>query len=107
MIAKQDPENFIVLTQLAILYFLDYKDTQTANLLRMALSIKHNHIPALFTMAELFKSTGYPEKAKALYTLILFLDARQLSVEKSLAKLNIEIEENEEAFSSFERATRL
>ena len=58
-------------------------------------------------MAELFRSTGCPEKAKAIYNQILFLDTRQLSAIKSLAKVNMEIGDNKEAFSSFERASTL
>ncbi len=61
LIVQQDPHNFAVLTQLAILSFFDYEDVKAANLLRMALSVKNNYIPALF------RSTGCPEKAKALY----------------------------------------
>ena len=48
-------------------------------------------------MAELFRSTGYPEKAKALYEKILILNSRQLGAVKCLAKVNLKIGDTKEA----------
>ena len=62
-----DPDNFIDLTQLAILYFFEYEDAIALELLRCALTINNSYLPALVTLAELTFLTGHYDAAKVFY----------------------------------------
>jgi hypothetical protein len=62
-----DPDNFIDLTQLAILYFFEYEDDLCLELLRSALVINNSYLPALVTAAELMFLTGHYSDAKFFY----------------------------------------
>ena len=62
-----DPDNFIDLTQLAILYFFEYEDDLCLEWLRSALVINNSYLPALVTAAELMFLTGHYSDAKFFY----------------------------------------
>ena len=68
---RHDPDNFIVLTQLAILRFLQYEDVTVVALLRKALAINNSYEPALHTMGELLRFSMLPETAVKFYEKVL------------------------------------
>ena len=57
-ILQFDPDNYIVMTQLAILRFLDHEDIKCMKLLIYALKINNSHLPAIINMAELLRFNG-------------------------------------------------
>ena len=103
-IVKQDPENFEALTQLAILRLLDFEDLKAMRLLRVALKINPNFIPALVTSAEVMRLAGDLEKAKTLYKKVLTGDSEQLFAIKGLAKACLATGSHDESFNYFEEA---
>ena len=66
-VLRLEPDNFIVLTQLAFLRFLQYEDIKAATLLRKALTINNSYEPALYTMGELLRFRSYSETAAEFY----------------------------------------
>ena len=68
---RHDPDNFIVITQLAVMHFLQYEDVTAIALLRKALAINNSYEPALHTMGELLRFSGRPETAVKFYEKVL------------------------------------
>ena len=66
-VLKHDPYNLDVLTQLAVLRFFKREDAKSMSLLKTALSVDKNYVPALATIAELLRFTGRTAKAKRFY----------------------------------------
>ena len=66
-VLRHEPDDFIVLTQLAFLRFLQYEDIKAATLLRKALTINNSYEPALYTMGELLRFIGRSETAAEFY----------------------------------------
>ena len=54
-----DPDDFTCITQLALLKFWRHEDVEAINLVRKALEIKVDYIPALTLMAELLRFNGH------------------------------------------------
>lgn len=64
---KHDPDNLNVLTQLAILLFLQYEDMKAIGLLKNALVIESTFVPALVAMGEIMRFTGDSKMAGKYY----------------------------------------
>ena len=98
---KQDPDNFEVLTQLAILFLLGKKDANALQLLHRALTVNNNYIPALIALGQLMQFWQKYDKAKQCYEKVLITDRNNLSALKGMVQTCVELRLTDQAFECF------
>ena len=104
---KQDPDNFVELTQLALLRFFSFQDLKALRLLNAALSADCTFIPALVGMGEILRRTGNLKEAKKYYELAIKLDKGQPSIFTALSNLCYDLKDYVGAYDHLQTASRL